>query len=417
VTDPPAGISFMGKLWDTDHGHRDKWVQAFAAIFAECIRVLKPGTHGFVWALPRTSHWTTTALEDAGFEIRDVVTHHFGSGFPKSLNLGNGWGTALKPATEHWILVRKPLSEKNVAANVERWGVGGINVDGGRVGTGGPTYIQPRPTSDRNSASWKKGNHVPFHYGENGGRWPPNLVLSHSAACNDQCAPDCPVAEMDRQSGERDSRPVRPENVGVSGSGESRGLFGNGSTVQSAHYDHGTASRFFPRFRYCAKASRGEREAGLEGERKERWSSFDGQYAEGRNPQTGERTGNYDRTSTNHHPTVKPTSLMAWLVTLICPPGGLVLDPFTGSGTTGVACVKEARDFIGIEQDPEYAEIARARITHEQRKPAQLDLLSPGESSRDYEPAKTAGDRPSPVAAPQADLLDHAALGYRNSRD
>jgi hypothetical protein len=193
LTDPPAGISFMGKEWDDDKGGRDHWVSWMSDVMRECLRVLKPGAHGLVWAIPRTSHWTATALELAGFEIRDVVTHLFGSGFPKSLDIskaidkskgaerevvgkkpiayadsncwsepnknvdvggfgsndncyGNdseewsvknnpitapatdlakqwqGWGTALKPASEHWILIRKPLSEKTVAKNVENVG-------------------------------------------------------------------------------------------------------------------------------------------------------------------------------------------------------------------------------------------------------------------------------------------------------
>ncbi len=171
VTDPPAGISFMGEDWDGDKGGRKQWIEWMTGIMSQCHRVMKPGAHGLVWALPRTSHWTATALEDAGFEVRDVVTHLFGSGFPKSLNVskaidkaagaerevigskgylvpnikGNkynaaegdsevyyitapatdnakkwdGWGTALKPASEHWILVRKPCSEKTVAARVQ----------------------------------------------------------------------------------------------------------------------------------------------------------------------------------------------------------------------------------------------------------------------------------------------------------
>lgn len=111
VTDPPAGINFLGNAWDTDKGGRRQWVGAMTAIFQECLRVLKPGAHGLVWGLPRTAHWTTTALEDAGFEIRDIIVHLFAQGWPKSRNLGDGHlGTGLKPASEHWVLVRKPLA-------------------------------------------------------------------------------------------------------------------------------------------------------------------------------------------------------------------------------------------------------------------------------------------------------------------
>jgi len=129
VTDPPAGISFMGKKWDTGH----LFTETMICIFEECFRVLKPGAHTLVWGIPRTSHKTTIALEEVGFEIRDIITHLFGSGFPKSKNLGDGWGTALKPAAEFWILVRKPLSEKTITKNVLVHGTGGINVDESRV--------------------------------------------------------------------------------------------------------------------------------------------------------------------------------------------------------------------------------------------------------------------------------------------
>ncbi|MEK6881595.1 MAG: DNA methyltransferase, partial [Nanoarchaeota archaeon] len=194
ITDPPAGISFMNKEWDNDKGGRDNWIKWMEIVMKEVYRILKPGAHGFVWALPRTSHWTATGIENAGFEIRDIIIHIFGSGFPKSLNIGKqidkingkerevigidkskfrksrevskeeyletysfsfgsdnkktmeitkpnlpeakeweGWGTALKPAVEHWILIRKPLSEKNVALNVLKWETGGINIDGSRI--------------------------------------------------------------------------------------------------------------------------------------------------------------------------------------------------------------------------------------------------------------------------------------------
>jgi hypothetical protein len=179
VTDPPAGISFMGRGWDTDKGGRDHWIAWMQEVATECKRVLKPGGHAFVWAIPRTSHWTATAWENAGFEIRDVVAHIFGSGFPKSLNIGKavdklqgnerktvgkdksgserncmagdftggeydltkgtseweGWGTALKPAREDWLLMRKPIESKTVAENCLKWGTGGINIDESRVET------------------------------------------------------------------------------------------------------------------------------------------------------------------------------------------------------------------------------------------------------------------------------------------
>ena len=185
VTDPPAGIGFMGKEWDKDKGGRDGWIAWLTEIMVEAMRTMKPGAHGLVWALPRTSHWTATALENAGFEVRDCVYHLFGSGFPKSLNVGKavdklqgnereitgiekvdigmqggsmhsgrsvnvierettkgtspyeGYGTALKPAVECWWLVRKPLAESTVAKNVLAYGTGGLNIDGSRIESDG----------------------------------------------------------------------------------------------------------------------------------------------------------------------------------------------------------------------------------------------------------------------------------------
>lgn len=332
ITDPPAGISFMGKDWDGDKGGRDPWIAWMQGVMAECLRVLKPGAHGLVWALPRTSHWTATALENAGFEIRDVVNHIFGTGFPKSLNIGkaidkaagvarevtgiattgprssgfeakdrggrkpagerkqafditapatpeakqwDGWGTALKPAHEHWLLIRKPLGEKTVAANVLEHGTGGINVDACRIGT---ELIESGRSgrTECDSQSYGAGlMNTPKDFAQ--GRFPANLILSEESA-----------ADLDQHSG----------------------------------HLHGAGSRFF----YIAKASKS------------------------------------DKGADNTHPTVKSTALMEYLIKLITPPGGTVLDPFMGSGSTGVAAQRLGFDFIGIETNEEYFEIAKKRI-------------------------------------------------------
>jgi len=368
VTDPPAGISFMGKAWDGDKGGRKQWTAWLAGVAAECLRVLKPGGHALVWALPRTSHWTATALEDAGFEVRDCLTHLFGTGFPKSLDFATetvrdenghkydrtraefigtpyadgGWGTALKPASEHWWLVRKPLVG-TVAANVLGWGTGALNVDGCRIGDGG-------------QLKWEQPRDMGYHGGSDAGavaatssalgRWPANVILDPEAA-----------AMLDEQSGDRGG------GYGVRGKGSLEGrtsyaMPGQGQVV--GYGDSGGASRFF----YVAKPSTKEREAGTEGlPRKAAAELVDREEGSaGMGPRAG--AGRTSKGRANHHPTVKSIALMRWLVRLITPPGGLVLDPFCGSGTTGCACVLEGFSFIGIEQDAEYVRIADARITH-----------------------------------------------------
>jgi len=366
VTDPPYNLGFMGKKWDSpgkafverkadrrnawDHvggnhnpvnsadqartqrieGQRfQAWCEAWAA---ECLRVLKPGGHLLAFGGTRTYHRLACGIEDAGFEVRDSLHWLYGSGFPKSLDAGkaidkaagavrevtgkgqwagressadlgvmnddawkggtprvqtapategaarwDGWGTALKPGHEPVILARKPLAG-TVAGNVLEHGTGALNIGRCRVGTG--------------EASTQ-------------GRWPPNVLLTHSAAC--EPAGDCPVAELDRQSGPRKSAyPHRPDlaesYAGTECPDGDRSVYSPGLGKASLSYtDAGGASRFFPAFRYEAKAPRSER------------------------PRLEDGTA---------HPTVKPLALMRWLVRLVTPPGGVVLDPFAGSGTT-----------------------------------------------------------------------------------
>ncbi len=423
VTDPPAGISFMGKGWDDDKGGPEEWISWLSSVMRECLRVLKPGGHALVWAIPRTSHWTGMACELAGFEVRDRVTHLFGSGFPKSLNVskaiddaagatrptvranpnhravsgvnydgvyagGNtgaatitapatpeaeqwdGWGTALKPAAEDWWLLRKPLAG-TVARNVLEHGTGALNVDGCRVATD----WSERPES------WKRSGHsakpdadkiaAPPGQGINChelGRWPSNVVLSHHEECTydpdyGECSPNCPVAMLDAQSG------ISKSTGGSRGAGGQNGRYNaiGAQDIKPGIGDSGGASRFF----YTAKTSTKEREAGLEGlpkrgaaELTDREPDTDGL----KSPRAG--AGRTSKGRANHHPTVKPLALMRWLVRLITPPGGIVLDPFTGSGSTGCAAVQEGFVFCGIEQDADYVEIARARIAHWEGKAA-----------------------------------------------
>jgi hypothetical protein len=625
VTDPPAGINFMGKDWDKDKGGRDAWIAWMTEVMTEAMRVLKPGAHGLVWALPRTSHWTATALENAGFEVRDVVTHLFGTGFPKSQNIalaidkqtgaiGNrgkgfnaagkniglnqnkelrsdhpdyvapdfvteeakqwsGWGTALKPASEHWILVRKkgivdpceeivlsaipntqltmhglqeaeallvrilvdsnlnpdqqekilqlgravngldmtamsllaksvdsidlntvsswknisdadlekvktfitsmvtkritesrisnysqsqsmpnatslvpssehyilirkPCSEKTVAANVLRWNTGALNIDVSRVTCntnangvekdskenrvtnqfsvaenvmetqekeGSTTHLDPstklgmsdsdigttqkesiatsssidtsgeRPflkdtlsttgmktdqiTGSKTSSScstpttsdttWestqttKSGKQNTLGVSANLGRWPSNLILDEAAA-----------EMLDEQSG----------YLGISRGGNSKAQqkdiyskFKQPVDGKDPGYgDSGGASRFF----YVAKASKADRNAGLEGMPDKEVN----RYSNCEQGNTAQQTPRKTIVEKNHHPTVKNTKLMEYLITLVTPPGGTVLDPFMGSGSTGVAAKKLGFSFVGIEKEQEYFDIARKRI-------------------------------------------------------
>jgi DNA modification methylase len=473
VTDPPAGIGFMGKAWDNPlsdtfptRGRRgtDKDTdavrkfgndiepdlksprarRAFVAFMTEamqeCYRVLKPGGYAVVWALPRTSHWTACAVEDAGFEIRDVITHLFGSGFPKSKDVSKeidrqagaqrtktigvrhrnvkpfddsngwnsnnttgdhtytapatpeaqqwqGWGTALKPANEHWIIARKPLSEPNVAQNVLRHGTGAINIDACRVRGVPPSVPQPLGgTGLVYGFANGEGRNGEMSQPHPEGRWPSNLVLTHSADCNGQCAPDCPVRIIDEQSGPRAGmkRGVlrRGQTTGTSIGGY--GVYGESAPqeVVAVSSDEGGASRFFPRFEwdaeldapflYTPKPSRSERNAGCEGMLAK--PTLIGAEGHKINPMTGREVVDIPRQ--NHHPTVKPVALMRWLVRLVTPPGGTVLDPFCGSGTTGVACVDEGFSFVGCDSDAEYFPIAEARTTHAQNRVRQLEFTA-----------------------------------------
>lgn len=328
VTDPPYGIKFMGKKWDYAVPSVDIW--------RECFRVLKPGGHLLSFASTRTHHRMAVNIEDAGFEIRDMIAWVYGSGFPKSLDVSKaidkaagaerevvrevkagrsgsvdetqsggrnyrhgedrsitapateaarqwqGWGTALKPALEPITVARKPF-KGTVASNVLRHGTGALNIDGCRVAAD-DGYVDNRVTQggDHFSVGSERRTRGTVFEPSSAGRWPANLIHD--------------------------------------GSEEPTGLLGD-------------AARFF----YCPKASKRDRDEGL-------------------NPQAGGRV--------NDHPTVKPTALMRYLVRLVTPPSGRVLDPFCGSGTTGKACALEGFGFLGIDDDPKCVDISRRRIKH-----------------------------------------------------
>ena len=374
VTDPPYELGFMGKSWDSTG------IAFNVEVWTEALRVLKPGGHLLAFSGSRTYHRMAVAIEDAGFQIRDQIMWVYGSGFPKSLDVskaidkaagaerevvgtrtapdirgGNlnatvtnptyeiditapstpeavtwqGWGTALKPAHEPIVLARKPLIG-TVAANVLEWGTGGLNIDGSRVGN--------KRDSDQTQGSYN-GSEIDITNPRQGGKIYPETLGRF------------------------------PANLIHDGSDEVVDLLGE-------------PARFF----YCAKASKRDRNEGLDG--------FESQSigAKGNglaricatcNASTIQGCDCPDRTYVNptrqnHHPTVKPTDLMRYLVKLITPPGGTVLDPFTGSGSTGKGAVIEGFNFVGIELDPDYVAIATARIQH------QLDQALTDDATRRY---------------------------------
>jgi len=372
VTDPPYGLSFMGKKWDYDVPSVDVWV--------ECLRVLKPGGHLLAFAGTRTQHRMAVRIEDAGFEIRDMIAWVYGSGFPKSLDVSKaidkaagaerevvgiksagigtgkaygkivgerepittnqvpitapstdaakqwqGWGTALKPALEPITVARKPLVG-TVAENVLQHGTGAINVDGGRV---------------------------------EGGRWPANFIHDGSEEV---------VGLFPLTGGGSYSK-----SGGRNLDGPSRAFGSFDQSVKNApdnYGDSGSAARFF----YCAKASKADRDAGCEGMEVRQTVGGGGLG----NPVSG-AYGSEKSPARNHHPTVKPTDLMRYLCRLVTPPNGIVLDPFNGSGSTGCAAVLEGFQYIGIEREAEYIAISEKRIQARskqvQEQPKQLTLL------------------------------------------
>jgi site-specific DNA-methyltransferase (adenine-specific) len=307
---------FMGQSWDGGD------VAFQPETWAEVLRVLRPGGHLVAFSGTRTYHRMACSIEDAGFEIRDQLAWVYGSGFPKSHDLGDGWGTALKPAWEPIALCRKPLEGTN-AANKAKWGVGGLNVDGCRIEADGEIIEQSGEKVDiargKTHAGYDRPNATMFRTGKpkeragpanEQGRWPANLIHDGSDEVL-QAFPDAP-GQLYTVKGTEPSSPfanVYGDMPNRAGSAEPRG-------------DSGSAARFF----YCAKATTEERGEG------------------------------------NNHPTVKPVELMRWLTRLVTPKGGLVLDPFMGSGSTALACDAEQFNFIGCELSADYAAIAERRI-------------------------------------------------------
>lgn len=292
ITDPPYGLSFMGKNWD-------KGVPG-EAFWKEMLRVAKPGAMLLSFGGTRTHHRLMCAIEDAGWEVRDCMMWLYSNGYPKNTK------TCLKPAWEP-IVVAKKAFEGTIEENLTKWGIGGFNIDECRIGTESTIRTSNAGT---NGDGWGMGKNAHIN-GSNNGRFPANIILDEEAG-----------TLLDEQSGISTST----QKIGKrSGKDKLRlGAFAGQENVVMGHNDSGGASRFF----YCAKASKSERGEG------------------------------------NDHPTVKPQSLLRYLCKLTkTPNGGIVLDPFMGSGSTGIAALNEGRQFIGMELDPHYFDIAKGRIT------------------------------------------------------
>lgn len=297
VTDPPYALAFMGKAWDSGE-------TAFRPEFwREVLRVLKPGGHLLAASGTRTYHRLAVAVEDAGFEIRDMISWLYGSGFPKSR-------TALKPACEPWVLARKPLIG-TVSANVLAYGTGALNIDGCRVEASDDPAARynGKPARGNNvNVYGAASNHDALFVSSPAGRWPANLIHDGS----DEVVGFFP----DSNGGGPIHNRAAPKTSGV------YGAFAGEDDRWAGYGDSGSAARFF----YSAKASKVDR-AG------------------------------------SKHPTVKPLELMRYLCRLITPPGGVVLDPFAGTGTTGEAAIAEGFAAVLIEREPEYQEDIRRRLS------------------------------------------------------
>ncbi len=401
VTDPPYELGFMGKSWDNTGiaNNKDMW--------AECLRVLKPGGHLLAFSGTRTYHRMASAIEDAGFEVRDMIEWVYGSGFPKSLNIGKavdklqgnerevigvsegkgyssiqeknieqdnrpyvdglpylkadrtltkgtseweGWGTALKPAHEPICMARKPLAEKTVAENVLKYGTGGINIDESRVDTiteaDKNNFHQNRKVVKEYKADdtlYELGMKTVSTAENPQGRFPANLIHDNSEEVR-ECFPSVgnksiPIRKTANSGGTGNVYTTTNDNIG--------NVVGYGDT--------GNASRFFKSIIYQAKASKSERNKGCE--------ELPIKSAGGLSGRADGSLGGEPVTAHNNHPTVKPIALMEYLIKMVTKPGGIVLDPFAGSGSTLVAAKQNGYDFVGIELTEEYIPIIKARLS------------------------------------------------------
>ena len=336
-----ASKGFMGYTWDGgDIAHDpDMW--------GEVLRVLKPGAYLVSFSATRTYHRMACAIEAAGFDVRDMINYLYGSGFPKSKNDGHGRGTALKPSHEPMVLAQKPR-QGAYAENDAAHGTGYLNIDAARVPLNGekPPVSAAKVRADAgifSKSNWQDRGERPGH--ENG-RWPANV-------CHD--GSDVVLAELPETSAERtrvkiNNKPQEKDSLGWAHPGMTSMVWGG----------CGNAARFF----YCAKPSMREKEAGLDGFSTDLKPKIKEKVERNLivNPATMGYTCGGTTPRRNTHATIKPIELMRWLIRLVVPHGGVVLDPFLGSGTTAIAAVLENRPWIGIEREAEYAAIAQARV-------------------------------------------------------
>lgn len=343
VTDPPYGLAFQNHKWDYEVPTVEQW--------QECLRVLKPGGHLLSFGGSRTYHRLVVNAEDAGFEIRDQILWIYGSGFPKSHNLDGdfeGWGTALKPAHEPIVMARKPFKQ-TVSANMAEHGTGAINIAACRV----PTTETLSGGAGGLLSHQRDGTEPVGEYEQSAdGRWPANIIHDGS---------DEVIALFPANAGA--AAPVTGKEPSSASTGQVLGMRKRVGTHH--HGDKGGAARFF----YCAKVSKNERDQGMERFISTSASDMTGGRKEGSAGLNDPRAG-AGRTSgaKNNHPTVKPIALMKYLCRLITPPGGNILDPWVGSGSTGCAAVEEGFGFTGIDMDPDHITTASARIAHSFKK-------------------------------------------------
>ena len=361
ATDPPYELGFMGREWDSTGVAYD------VATWAEALRVLKPGGWLVAFGGARTYHRMACAIEDAGFEIRDQIMWIYGSGFPKGGNR-DGKGTCLKPAHEPIVLARKPLIG-SVAANEAAFGTGALNIDACRVhgeDAKGGSYtvkrLKPGATLEKTGGNWRSEDSDVLYHGEmKAGRWPANIVHDGS----DDVVGGFPLTTSGlMKAGTRRAAQDHPGSVCY-------GTFGGDAATTDTYADSGSAARFF----YCAKASKADRDEGLSAFAPQAFVQF--QTGNGESGKASSLSDGRETQYRNTHPTVKPEALMRWLVRLITPPGGLVLDPFTGSGSTGKAAVLEGFDFVGCELTAEYLPIANARIAAAVARAEQAQAIAP----------------------------------------